>query len=113
MTSLLGPSWKPKVAGILTPIVPIGLWFLLTGVFKLSEGTATEVSAATLAMLASYGLYNAKASNVSNSPVPLITPQIVSAATMVAVAPPTTPDVSAIKVTVQIPPEPAPGHLVP
>lgn len=112
MTAILGPSWKPKVAGILTPIVPLGLWFLLTNVFKLSENTATEISAAVLATLVSYGLVNAKAANVSNAPVPLVTPQVVTLAPVVAVAPPTEPDITAVKVAVQVPPAPG-ARLVP
>ena len=87
----LGPSWKPKVAGILTPIVPVLLWMLLTQAFKLSESTATEISGAVLGALVSYGLINAKASNVSNSPTPLAVSQAVATAPVIAVAPVTDP----------------------
>jgi hypothetical protein len=68
----LGPSWKPRIAGILTLVVPPAIWAGLTKGLKLDESTANTVSGAVLAALASYGLFNAKQHDVSNSPAPLL-----------------------------------------
>jgi hypothetical protein len=106
----LGPSWKPKLAGILTPIVPILLWTGLTQGLKLDVATATAVSGAVLGILVSYGLINAKQHDVSNSPTPLVTPQVVATAPIVAVAPPATP-VAPVVVVVN-PAVTTGGHLV-
>lgn len=88
MANPLGPSWKPKVAAIATPVVPLLLWCLLTNVCKLSDTTATEISGVVLATLASYGFYNAKQSDVTNSPIPLVVAQPVALAPVIAHSPP-------------------------
>lgn len=73
--NFLGTSWKPKLAAILTLIGPAGLWFLLTTGFKMEEAQANAISGLVFAVLASFGLYNAKQSDVSHAPDPLIIAQ--------------------------------------
>lgn len=91
MANPLGPSWKPKVAAIATPIVPLLLWCFLTNLCKLSDQTSTEISGVVLAALASYGFYNAKQSDVTNSPTPLVVAQPIALAPVITEAPPVAP----------------------
>lgn len=73
--SIFGPSWKPKVAAILTAIGPAGLFFLLTRYGKMAESDATAISGMVFSVLVAAGLATAKQSDVSNSPTPLATAQ--------------------------------------
>jgi hypothetical protein len=91
VTNPLGPSWKPKVAAILTLIGPAGLLYILTTYVKMDVATATQFSGGLFVLLASYGLYNAKQAGVSNSPTPLLAAHDVTTASVVVVAPPSIP----------------------
>lgn len=67
--NVLGASWKPKVAAILSVIGPAGLYSILL-LAKVDDATALKASGAVFAALASLGLYVAKQDGVSNSPTP-------------------------------------------
>lgn len=68
---LLGASWQPKVAAILTAIGPAGLYFVLTTYAKVNADQATQISGLVFSILVAAGLATAKQSGVSNSPTPL------------------------------------------
>ncbi len=70
-------SWKPQLSAVLSLIGPAGLWYVLTTFAKMQSDLATTICTAVFAVLASYGLYNAKQVNVSNSPTPLAHAQAV------------------------------------
>jgi hypothetical protein len=73
--NILGASWKPKVAAILSLLGPTSLYFILTSFAGMNTDQATAISGAVFAVLASFGLYVAKQDGVSNSPTPTLVAQ--------------------------------------
>ncbi len=75
--SFLGPSWRPKVAAILTAIGYPGLFFILTRYAHMGETDASVISTLVFSVLVAAGLATAKQDGVSNSPTPLAVAQSV------------------------------------
>lgn len=85
----LGASWKPKVAGIATIVA--GVANLVIDAIQHGTVSTEAAGIALTAVMAGVGLLSAKQHDVTNSPIPLTTPQVVATAPIVAVAPPVTP----------------------
>jgi hypothetical protein len=75
MKNLLGPNWKPRLAGILTVFLPPILYAALTNYAHMSHDQAVEVSGEIMAVLAGLGLSVAKAHDVSHAPDALPCPR--------------------------------------
>ena len=69
MSNPLGPSWKPRIAGILT--IAGGLINLAIDGFMNGHLSNEAIGVAITAVITGVGLYQAKQHDVSNSPTPL------------------------------------------
>jgi hypothetical protein len=81
----LGPSWKPKAAGIATIVA--GIANLIIDAVQHGAVSTEAAGIAVTAVMAGVGLMQAKQHDVSNSPIPLATPQVVALAPVLAAAP--------------------------